>query len=611
VVDTGIKFHAINQKRKKQAEERKQAYLDAVRADPGARQADLLAKVGITRNTLQRYRREDRDFATKVTTMRAKAGALSQYTIDHFNMPIAEDFEGSFVEKRKHFFGFDTPWFQLRTVEAYANAGPGDIVLVLMPPEHGKTSLSEDDLTLEIGENPQTSRITCISEGQQMARKISSRIQRRLSDNGPHPDFVLQYGPFEPQGGEGPMRQSWGVDAWSVYQSKVSDERDYTFATGGWKSAIAGTRATRLHVDDIQSKRSLNQTADMWDLFRQDMLSRPGETGRTTLNGTRVGPNDFYARMDDEFYREDFYTKIEFPAIVMNQATGEPEPLWERDEETKTGYTMEMLDRLRKKVGEEAWWRNYMQKPRSNELEVFSEDGIERCLNKYRSFTHGRDQIPDIENGEVWLGIDPSIGGINVICAVHPARDKLMLLEMQEDRDLPRNSAIADKAEDMIRRLQGRGWRPTMIVIEAMAFQKGLINDEAFTALRDKYGLRIESHMTGYNKYDENIGVPSMASSIESGRMDLPYLNETDRFITDGLTAQFRAWKPVRDRTTGKLKFQRGTQLRQDQLMALWFTWIWWQETVSGVGLIADASQGFQRQGLPFAPTPSGLLVPN
>lgn len=611
MVETGLKFHQANQKRIQQKNENKTALLGLIQRRPTERINDLLAEVGITLNTYYRYKREDLDWAAKVNTARAKAGMISEATIDHYDMPLIDQFQGTFVEKRKHFFGFDTPWFQLRTVEAYAKAGPGDIVLVLMPPEHGKTSLTEDDLSLEIAEDPANARITCISEGQGMARKISTRLMKRLSDAGPYPDFVLQYGPFEPQGGEGPRRQSWGVDAWSVFQSSESDERDYTFATGGWKSTIAGTRATRLHVDDIQSVRSLNQTEDMWDLFRQDMLSRPGARGRTTVNGTRVGPLDFYQKMDDEFYREPFYTKIEFPAIVIDQATGEPTPLWEKDPETGAGYTMEELESLRKKVGEEAWWRNYMQKPRSNELEVFSEPGIEQCQNHYRSYTHGRDQIPDATNGECWIGVDPSIGGINVVCAVHPTAEKLLLLDLQEDHDLPRNSAIANVVESMILRLRGKGFRPSMLVIEAMAFQKGLIQDEAFTDLERRYGLRIESHLTGYNKYDENIGIPSMASTVEAGRLDLPYQTEKDRFITDGLTAQFRAWKPTRDRNTGRLKFKRGTQLRQDQLMALWFTWIWWQETVSGVGVTPIADQGFQRAGLPFAPTPSGLLVPN
>ena len=611
MVAAGLKYSKANNERIQRSAERREMALEYAIQNPLARNADIAEHCGVSTASIYNWKKKHPDWAAKFNTVRSKAGIISPEEMERHGMPSIEAFEGNFVERRRHYFGYETPWFQLRTVDAYAAANPGDITLVLMPPEHGKTSLTEDDLTLAIADNPVGARITCISEGQGMARKISRRLMKRLSDDSPHQDLIIHHGPFEPQRGEGPRRQEWGVDAWSVYQSKASDERDYTFATGGWKSAIAGTRATRLHVDDIQSKRSLNQTEDMWDLFRQDMLSRPGETGITTMNGTRVGPRDFYAKMDDEFAGEDFYTKIEFPAIVMNQVTGEPEPLWPRDEELGIGYTMEMLARLRKKVGEEAWWRNYMQKPKSGELDVFSEDGIAKCQNEHRSIDMRRDQLPDVANSDVWIGLDPSIGGINCIAAIHPAMDRCLLVDMEESTGLPRNSAIAAEVEKVILRLKARGWRPTMLVIEAMAFQKGLINDEAFLKLKQEHGLRIESHMTGYNKYDENVGVPSMASTVESGGLDLPYQTDRDRFVTDCLTAQFRAWKPTVDRTTGRLKFKRGNQLRQDQLMALWFVWIWWQELVAATGLEVTDDQAFNMGGLPFAPTRSGLLVPN
>jgi hypothetical protein len=241
-------------------------------------------------------------------------------------------------------------------------------------------------------------------------------------------------------------------------------------------------------------------------------------------------------------------------------------------------------------------------------MAFFTEDGIDKSKNRMRTIGLNRDQL-GFSNDEVWLTLDPAIGGRNVVMAMHFEPDRLVVLDVDEKTDLARNSAIAARVEDMIQRMLNLGLRPVTLVIEAMAFQKGLMEDESFTALRDRYGIRLESHETGINKYDEDIGMASLASSVEAGNIDLPYGDEASEYSTDVLVAQFRAWKPTRDRATGKLKFQRGNRLRQDQLMALWFGWIWWTSLRTNAP-VEDLSKAFRRGGLPFTPTSSGLLVP-
>lgn len=589
-----------NYRTKEASRERKKDFLKRLEADPGRTYKDIAADMGLAEITPRKWGYEDKQFQAAAQAIRRRAGIKVVKGNNHKEPPK------TFVERRELYFGFDTPWFQQKTVDAYERAGPGDIVLCLQPPEHGKTSLTEDHLTDHIGQDHNT-LITVVSEGINMARKISNRVRRRLEANGPTPEFVQAFGPFEGQHGD--TRLPWGADFWSVWGSNLADQRDYTMAIGGWNSAIAGTRSHWLHVDDIMSLRNYNQTPQVVEKFRQDMLSRPGETGKTTVNGTRVGDRDFYEWMDREFGGEDFYQKIEFPAIVIDSLTGDRVPLWQRNEETGAGYTMEMLERLRKKVGEDAWWRNYMQKPKTSTLVVFSDEGIQKCENHYRSLNHRRDQMLDVvENDECWITLDPSIGGINTIAAMHPG-EKLMLLDMQEDTELPRNSAIAEKIRMVASRLVARGWRPTMLVIETMAFQKGLQEDEAIKEVADEFGMRIEGHLTGNNKYDENVGVPSMASSFESGSVDLPYADDYSRHISDVLTAQLRAWKPVRDSETGKLKYKRGNQLRQDQLMALWFGWIWWIQLKSATP--APPQQELNVGGLRYGLGRSGLFIPS
>jgi hypothetical protein len=579
--------------------ENKKKLLILIQEHPTATLTELSGMLGVSPRTITNWRAGDPQFDQKVKGMRAELGKIKEAKKTR-ELSVDGGVIESFIEFRKEWFGFDTPWFQAEAAERFETSEPGSITVVLFPPEHGKTTLTEDHLTYEIARDP-GQLITIVSEGERMARKMSRRIQRRLEPDGSSQDLVIKHGPFRsPTGAR--SGQPWSVDAWTVHKGMNEDSRDFTVAVGGWKSNIAGTRATRLHIDDMQSLKSLNASEQMIDIFRQDMLSRPGESGRTTINGTRVGENDIYERMNDLFGGEDFFRMIKYPAIVMNQMTGEPEPLWGEL------YTMEKLDRMRKKVGEEAWFRNYMQNPRSSSIKFFTEEGIAKCKNSLRRIGMNRGEM-NLEHNECWLTLDPAIGGKNVVMAMHFGSEKLVVLDIQEDTDLARNSAIAAKVADVCERMLAIGMNPTTLVIESMAFQKGLMEDEAFIELARKYGLRLESHETGLNKYDEDIGMASLASSVENGSIDIPWGDEKSEFMSEQLIAQFRAWKPIKDRITGKIKFQRGNQLRQDQLMALWFGWIWWT-SLRTAGTDKQASQSFNMGGLPFTPTSTGLLVP-
>ena len=141
-----------------------------------------------------------------------------------------------------------------------------------------------------------------------MARKILGRIRSRMEPHGPFPKYVAKYGPFVPQNQSGrKTAQSWGADYFNVFKKASHDERDYSMVSLGWRSKIAGTRTDHLHIDDIQSRVSLNLTEQMFEIFRQDWLTRPGENGRTSINGTRVGEGDFYEEpLGDDFAYPDW-----------------------------------------------------------------------------------------------------------------------------------------------------------------------------------------------------------------------------------------------------------------------------------------------------------------
>jgi len=297
---------------------------------------------------------------------------------------------------RKHYFKMDTPDFQLELVNSYEHTPPGQITMILLPPEHGKTTLFEDYASWKLALEP-SYRFTVGSESQGMARKILSRVKLRMDPDGPFPRYVNEWGPFIPQtkgrrkntgNADSAIRQPWGADFFNVYRKSDHDERDFSMVALGIGSQVAGTRTDHLHLDDVQSLNNISSAAKDAQKIRQDWFSRPGQRGRTTINGTKVEIGDIYEILEEELSSR-VLNIIRLPAII-DRGNG-PEPLWPYDEKSQTGWTMEMLDRQREIVGEDAWNRNYMQKPVAKGDSTFTEESVGRCLNPLRSMLHDAD----------------------------------------------------------------------------------------------------------------------------------------------------------------------------------------------------------------------------
>ena len=155
---------------------------------------------------------------------------------------------------------------------------------------------------------------------------------------------------------------------------------------------------------------------------------------------------------------------------------------------------MESLDRIRRKVGEEAWSRNYMQEPSSSAAATFDEKSIKKCLNPLRSVNH---EPP--ANCSVYIGVDPALGSNNCVIAATPHEGKLKILFVREDVGLTRNEQILGIVEDAVLQCGRNGSSVSDVIIEAMVFQKGLSRDERLIEMTQRYGFRVREHLTGMN----------------------------------------------------------------------------------------------------------------
>src|SRR4029453_7994098 len=87
--------------------------------------------------------------------------------------------EGNFVSFRWYYLAMETTWFQNVIADAIEQAEPGEVTLVLIPPEHGKTTLLEDWCTFKLCHDP-SFRITVASEKVDHAIKVLGRVRQRF-----------------------------------------------------------------------------------------------------------------------------------------------------------------------------------------------------------------------------------------------------------------------------------------------------------------------------------------------------------------------------------------------------------------------------------------------
>lgn len=546
-----------------------------------------VAATGSSFSAYKKWRGRFPEWAAKVDAIRIGAKNL----VDHYS--------GGFAEFRKRYLGFDTPWFQMQAINILERSKEGSIILLLWPPEHGKTSLIEDWLCYKYAVDP-SYRVTYVSEKVDHGEKVGYQVMSRMEDlSGDHTEYLARFGPFAPQGGEGrKLQQSWSPTRFRVFKAGTV-HRDPNFKALGITSQVAGTRADLLVADDLQSLRSANLTAKYFGLFRQDFLSRSGAFGRTVIVGTRVADDDIYARLLEEELVDDVLT---FPAHSWHKPW--PGPVRRKDPVPEDleflwpeRYSPEQYKLMRRNVGESGWFRNFMQQPRKAGDRIFDSETVTTNLDPLRAVW----QDPPEDVAQIGLAIDPGLG-TNVTMAGGFTPKCLKILDWRIDHNLTSNQEILGLAEEMCHTYHRPGTCEVIdLVMEDKAFQKGLLNDDALKALRSRFGMVVTGHQTGSNKYDENFGITALPRAFLRGEIELPGSDDkASAGKLQQLVEQFESWRP----------YKRGNRLVQDLVITTWFLWMRWRSW-KAVGDVRTDVSAFKTQGVPYAPTGSGLLVPS
>lgn len=560
-----------------EAEKRRKDVVDSVTRGLTLQEAADNVGIGLStiRQWVKRYPEYARDLALARQSMR---GATKTY-------------DGTFISFRLAYLGMKTTPFQAKIVEKIEQAKPGEVTMVLIPPEHGKTTLLEDWCTYKLVTDP-SFRITVASETVNHGVKMIERVRHRLEPDGPTPNISRDFGPIAPEGQD--RSQIWGSKQFDVAQKRQSDERDYSMHAVGITGRVQGTRCDLLLLDDIQDVKSLDLSQKYFEIITQSFLSRPSMFGRTVIIGTRVGEFDVYrllmdAQIDDHLVKIAAYDEASSPEwtrpltkpVQDDPTTWAPEGtkfLWpdKYDDIPGDGLHRYRYAFLRYRIGEQAWARNYMQHPEAAASMTFDQETTEQMKDSNRSVITPVAQTPTLVDGTgrtewgptpVVITLDPAIGSVNAVLSAAMYSNRLEVLHVRRDVGLTKYSQIFDVLEEECHRYSTDRSFVATIVIEDKAFQRGILRDDRLVEMEKRFGFRVVPNTTGREKVDPDIGVPSIPLAMWRGEVTIPWADEPSRKAMEPLLEDLHRWRPGIP----------GTKLPQDHTMTLWFAVRQWR----------------------------------
>lgn len=416
-----------------------------------------------------------------------------------------------------------------------------------------------------------------VQESADQAKRFLGRVKSRMTSNRP---YISDHGrPFYVPGQE-KQGKPWAAHAIKLYDFDA-DEQDYSLEALGWTSQISGHRVDAMIIDDIQSRRSLNQTRKMVDILRQDFLSRLTTEAMCAIIATRVGVGDVY----DILQKEDLINHLVILPAHNGVVTGcemgtectvpefiHYEPL------APEMITPHRLAVKHKQAGPSGWANTWMQKPEDDGTMAFPHALVDAAYDDDLDIGELR------PGGATILGLDPAITGNCVLTVGGYYPDRLDIIDQTIRSDLGSTEGIFQMVETAARR-----YKPQTLVIETNSWQKLFGNDVRLREMARVYGFRIEPNDTTKIKNDEVLGVATMANSL--GRREMFFTGtEAGRRRLELLDHELKSWRP----------YVKSDVIKQDTVMSTWFIHRYWLQNRMRVAVHSDFTSP---TCLPWTPT--------
>ena len=455
--------------------------------------------------------------------------------------------------------------------------GEGNRLLINVPPEHAKsTVVTVNYPTYRIALNPNI-RIIVVSKTITKAREFVYAIKQRLS----HPRWLKLQTAYGPEGGWKQDADTWRTD--TVYlggDARNSSEKDPTIQALGMGGQIYGARADLIILDDCITTANAHEWEQQINWLQKEVITRLGKNGKLLVVGTRIAANDLYKELRNPKHwsgGKTPFTYMGMPAVL--EYSEKPEDWvtlwkesdvpWDGDSDTpqENGYYPKWdgaaLNRRRSEVTPSTWALVYQQED-IMEDSIFPPALVQGATNGMRKrgpLKNGAAGHPSQVEGYTIIGFDPAMTGNSafVVTTYNRADGKIYVLDCINMED-PTPQKIRATIEELVQR-----YHPQEFRVEINAHQKAYALDDELRNWLAQYGVRLDAHFTGKNKWDTSFGVASMSNLFGTERdgkhqrnniIELPSSEGSEGL--KALTQQLLTWKPE---TRGKT----------DTVMALWF----------------------------------------
>lgn len=458
-------------------------------------------------------------------------------------------------------------------------------ILINVPPDHAKsTTLSVSYVVYRICKDPSV-RIVLVSKTMQMAQQFCYAVKQRLTST----RYAKLQAAFGPPGGFRANADSW--TAGQIYIGRDSGEKDPTLRCIGFGQQVYGARADLILCDDVVTLSNAHEFEKQAMWLRQEILSRPGDSGKVVMVGTRVAPKDLYEYIrDPEQYPDGKspWTYLSCPAVLeFAEDPNDWVTLWPRSDEPWPGrddppdadglyvrWDGKALNRRRGLVGARTWAFIYQQQELSDD-QVFPAELVRKAVNGMRSPGRMHAGAPGyrakgMEGLYVVGGVDPAMTGDTAMVVF--GLDRFTGIRYLLDARVKTGASptwMRETIKELTQQLSVNEWR-----IEKNAFQGFLSQDPELHQHMANLGVVITEHYTGKGKWDHAYGVAAMSLLFHNNLIEFPSTSKSE--AVRQYVEQLIVWGPEVDKHT-----------KTDLVMAGWFAEIKCREIMqanSGTG---------------------------
>ena len=453
--------------------------------------------------------------------------------------------------------------------------GRDNRILLNLPPYHAKSSVWSVQYALWRMIKDPNVRIAIVSKTQQLAKKLVHEIKQVLE----LPQYGKLHAAFMPEGG-------WVGSGWTkteIYLSGVDvAQKDPTLQALGLGGQIYGSRLDVVLLDDLVDMKNTHTYKDLADWVGTEVDSRVDDNGLLAVLGTRLAPDDLYSELRDLLDWDGetpVWTYFAQPA-VLEMPEANPHTwvtLWPKLADGKPMWDGMSLAKKKAVLPNQARWDLTYQQLDASLDQVFPTGAV------MASIDHRRAAGP-VDGLYTVVGVDPAAAGFTSMTVVGYDRNtnqRFVLDGFRMGKCPP---------ELLMMKLKGfvEKYKCREAVVEKNGFQGFLSRDASLREFCFAHGCLLTEHQTGIQKWDESLGVSSMAplflscathdmendqwtpTPFDKHLISLP--NPKFASFVDALVSELTTWQP---------REGQGKQITTtDTVMSLWFAMIGIQKVI-------------------------------